>query len=110
MHKAKEWVAAYKTKDEFITAYVAEIAKLVSDRTAKSLPETKYFAAEGAIREQKSKYVAICSKIVELNEASYDVMVELAVPELKQWKALTIKEVKQTKEDDVAAYRKSKRR
>lgn len=111
MNKAKEWIVKYSSKDEFIGQYAEETAKLVAERTAKSTEETRLGAAEGAIRQQKDKWRAICNSVKELNENTFELMiVDLAIPEYKNWKAKAAVKQTKPKNDDVAEYRKQKRR
>ncbi len=95
---------------EVLKEFGAETAELVAARTKTSKPETRLGAAEGAVREQKSKFRAICGRVPALTEALFDSLLTVATPDYLAWKAAAEKKKveKETKEDDVKNYRNRK--
>ncbi len=122
--KAKEWADKFRAvpaTEEDVTAeiryadvlaeFTKEIADLVAARTKGSTPETKYGAAEGAVREQQNKFRSICTNVPALAGVVYDALVGVAVPDFLKWKAAAEKKPnKRTGEDDVRDYRKQRER
>lgn len=110
--KAKEWKVKFQEGniDDMLKAYGEETAKLVAARTLNSKDDNKYPAAEGAIREQKTKFAAICSGVESITEAHFDVMVDAYVPEFNAWKQAALKKqqnkVKQSQPEDAKKFRK----
>jgi hypothetical protein len=80
--KAKEWVGTYKPGDEgaLLNAFAEETQKLVLDRTKNSGTiklkdkeiNTAAAATQGAIREQRQKWLAVCSKLPTLTPEMFD--------------------------------------
>ena len=82
--KSKEWVseyAKYTSTEEFLEAYAKETKELIAKRTAgsgkfegknKKVVDTSIAAKDGAIREQKQKFLAICEKVPNLHEELFD--------------------------------------
>jgi hypothetical protein len=70
--KATEWVARFNPdkQEEFLKAYAEETANLIADRTKGSgvyqsgekKVDTRPTAIDGALREQRQKWQAICFK------------------------------------------------
>jgi hypothetical protein len=120
--KAKDWVAKLQTVPEselpveerfadFFKEYGEETAKLVADRTKTSKPETRLPAAEGAVREQRSKFRSICSSFPALNDALFDGILNSAVPDYQKWVQAAQKKADAAKaQEDVDTYRKGRRR
>ncbi len=123
MMKASEWANKFlmvpqtdglpeQTEEEryaeVLKLYGEETAKLFSDRTKSSKPESKLPAGEGAIREQRSKFRAVCNRVPGLSESLFDKVVDDSVPEYKIWAAMVVTKKKKTQQDDVKEYRKNR--
>jgi hypothetical protein len=119
MHKASEWAGKFLdapvTDDQspevryagVLKEYGEETAKLFAERTKNSKPDSKFPAAEGAIREQKNKFRSICSRVPGLTNDIFEKMLDVAVPEYKQLVAAA-EAAKKSQDDDVEEYRKNR--
>ena len=117
--KAVEWIAKFEAVPvseapvgerfaDVLKEFGVETAELVAARTKNSKPESRLPAADGAIREQKSKFRAICGR-VPITEALFDLLLITAVPDYIAWQtAAQKKPVEQKPQDDVREYRQRK--
>ncbi len=107
--KAKDWVTKFQeNKEDALKAFGEETSQLIKNRTMYSKPETWLSAADGAVREQQSKFRAISNKVEGLTDALFDLVldVEYKTRKLAQEKK---QESKVSVSDDVANYRRNRR-
>ena len=119
--KAKEWIAKFEAipiseqsvEERFAEAlneYGEETAKLVAARTKTSTPSSKFSAAEGAVREQQSKFRAVAAKVGGLNDTVFENMLNKAIPEYSMWRAAASQKKTQEVVDDVKEYKNKRGR
>jgi uncharacterized protein YecA (UPF0149 family) len=116
--KAVEWAAKFDAVPaseapvaerfaDVLKEFGVETAELVATRTKTSQPESKLPAADGAVKEQRNKFRAICGRVPTLTEDMFDAVLAAAVPDFAVWqKAAEKKKVEQKPQDDVKHYRK----
>lgn len=81
MAKAREWVEVFNkvTSAEeaavVLSSYADETKELIAQRTKNSKPESKKGAMDGALREQKQKFQAICRAVPNFIPEMFDGMV-----------------------------------
>jgi len=108
--KAVEWVAKFDAVPaneappqerfaEVLKEFGVETAELVTTRTKNSLPETKFAAADGAVKEQKNKFRAICGRVPALTETLFDFLLATALPDFATWEAAAKKKAETTTND-----------
>lgn len=108
--KAAEWAVKFDAvpvseapvKERFadvLKEFGIETAELVANRTKTSKPESKLPAADGAIREQKTKFRAICGRVPALAEQMFDLLLKTAVPDYLVWQKAAQKKVEQKPQD-----------
>lgn len=106
--KAVEWLAKLQEsgvdQKTVLEEFGKETADLVAARTANSNSNTKFFAAQGAIREQKQKFTSFSQKI-GLAANVFDKIIDAAIPDFRKMEEDSKKVVKK-EDDDVANYRK----
>jgi len=114
--KAKEWAEKFKAITEgdtparyadLLKEFGTETAELVAARTKTSQPESRFPAADGAIREQKSKFRSLCGcGIPGLTVEMFDQLLVTAVPDYFVWQKEAQKKAEKPKqEDDAKNYR-----
>lgn len=115
--KAVEWAAKFEAIPvsdappmerfaDVLKEFGVETAELVAARTKGSKQGAELPAADGAVREQKSKFRAICGRVPALTEAMFDLLLATAVPNFAVWQAAAQKKkVEKQPEDDVKNYR-----
>ena len=104
--KSKEWAVKFapagdgklfdkKLLDEVLTEYALETRELIDARTKNSKPESKAAASDGALREQKQKFLAVSNQVKWLLPEFFDEMVVTHLNDTKtlvdKWKASTKK-------------------
>jgi hypothetical protein len=115
--KAVDWVKKFEavpevpseTPDserfaEVLKEYGTETAELVAARTKTSKPGMQFPAADGAVREQRNKFRAVCGHIPTLTESMFDFLLATAVPDFAAWQKAAQKKVEKPR-DDVKHYR-----
>ena len=117
--KAVEWAGKFEAVPEseasiqerfaeVLKEYGIETAELVAARTKNSNEKTKFLAADGAVRDQRTKFCAVCRRVPALTESLFDLILDAAVPDYKVWKAASQKKIEESV-DDVKEYRNKKR-
>ena len=110
--KAKEWVKKFESGEELanlLKEYGVETAELVATRTKTSKPETMFPAAEGAVREQRVKFCAICTRVLTLKESMFDSVLATAIPEYDNWVKKAAQKKTEKPKDDVKDYRQKRK-
>lgn len=85
--KAKDWAQKFLTvgidnKELTCEDFAKETAELIAERTKNSHPLTVNAATEGALREQRQKWRAICKSVLWLRETAFDEIVAAFLPEV----------------------------
>jgi hypothetical protein len=118
--KAKEWAKVFKDNTEdFCKVYAEETARVVAERTKGSgiitlandkKIDSKLTATDGAIREQRQKWGAICRALGEassLTTEMFDNAVLTQLPDVvavhKAYKESLLKKEEKDKPEDVKA-------
>ena len=80
--KAKEWAAKLKdspeTRDETLKAFVEEIGAVAKQRGG------SVNAIEGAVREQRTKWQAVCREYPDVAATTFDSLLETHGPDYKK--------------------------
>jgi hypothetical protein len=91
--RAKEWASKFEQDklQEFIQAYAEETAKVVAERTKGSgiitlandkKVDTKLAATDGALREQRHKWAAICRALGEASSLTTEMFDKAVLTQL----------------------------
>lgn len=111
--KAREWAPLFQGVEasdkpalekyaDLLKDYGEETNKLIAERTKTSKDDSVYPAAAAAVREQQSKWRAICSQVADLSEDMFNAVIELHCADFKKIEAAAAKK----KEQDAAAAAK----
>lgn len=101
--KAVEWAGKFQaaTSDEEMALvfeeFGTEIAELIGLRTKGSNSLTRLSAAEGAVKEQRQKFVAMKSRVPSLTDEQFEAIVDKMCPEFRQWQGEAKKKAEQQK-------------
>ena len=83
MAKAFEWANKFSKTTEcetLLNEYKVETEELINNRTKNSKDEYKKAAKEGAIREQRQKFIAICNRVDGLQVQMFDEVMAVKPP------------------------------